>query len=828
MKHDPAALAPKNGEPFQESMTAMISYPDIAVILVDVRGFMLTSCEFGKIRRGSNVERLTELDLRVLLNAEDILKFDRLLNSSKKSSAYDSDVELLLRFETKPQRFLAKALRDRHGDTFGALLVLPEQSSHASDDEEDSFRWKVAVECADQCVWDHDFEKGIHFVSDSYRKMRGWPHDRPLIQSPENWLESLHPDDLPLIQSETRRIELGETDQIKYEFRQRHEKGHWIWILARGRVTRRDENGKPVRITGIDLDITEMKAQEDERNRIGERLTIAMTAANMAQWEMKLGAETTYWDNRALEIFGINDGQNIRPIDDFENAMHPGDREITMAQWETCMASKSDVACDFRIITPAGDERYIRTRGSFIDDNDGGGRYCGVNIDLTDDHKKTISLEKIQTRLEFESRHDPLTGVANRRQLDDAFSALKADGIDNDIRIAAMHIDVDNFKLVNDTMGHGAGDAILQHIAQTVKKMMPSDALVSRFGGDEFAVLFSEAPAEDVLCDLAKGLIQTLARAFHYEGNTCNTGVSIGIATSRPDSRTTSTLLTDADLALYHAKHSGRGTFSVYDPQMRLDALGRQTAQRKLRAAFENGELVCHYQPQFDAVTGELAGLEALVRWQSPEEGLLMPAAFLGTAEEIGLSAAIDECVLKQALSDLDEWESAGWFVPRVSTNVSAQRLADPTLKDALQKLEIPKNKIAFELVESTFLDIDDDAVTANLETIRSLGIDIEIDDFGTGHTSIVGLLRVAPSRLKIDRELVSPILNSAKMKDLLEALIGIGKMLDIRVVAEGVETKELVPILTEMGCDYLQGYALGLPMPSESIVKLLEKRRMN
>lgn len=828
MKHEPMDLAPKNGEYSQENMAAVISYPDIAVILVDVGGFVLASNALGKMRLGSKVQPPMELDLRTLLNAEDVLKFNRLLSRFDESGSDDSDVELRLRYEPKPQRFWAKALKDKYGDTFGVLLVLSEQKPAAPIDDEDSFRWKVAVECADQCVWDHDFEKNTHFVSDSYRKMRGWPHDRPLIKSAESWLESIHPEDLPLIQSETARLDSGVTDQIKYEFRQRHTTGHWIWILARGRVTRRDENGKPVRITGIDLDITEMKAQEEEKNRIGERLAVAMEAANMAQWEMRLGAETTYWDNRALEIFGMNDGQNTRPIDDFENAMHPDDRAITMTQWNKCIASKSDVAIDFRIFTPAGEERYIRTRGSYVVDSDGGGRYCGVNIDLTDDHKKTISLEKIQARLEFDSRHDPLTGLANRRQLDDAFRALNADGIVNDIRYAVMHIDVDYFKTVNDTLGHDAGDAILQHIAQIVKEFMPSDALVSRIGGDEFAVLFSEAPAENVLCDLAKGLIQALARPFRYDGNTCNTGVSIGIATSRSDSNGPSTLLIDADLALYNAKHNGRGTFSVYRPQMRLDALGRQTAQRKLRAAFENGELVCHYQPQFVAATGALAGLEALVRWQSPEEGLLMPAAFLGTAEEIGLSAAIDEYVLKQALSDLDEWESAGWFVPRVSINVSAQRLADPALKDALQKLEIPANKIAFELVESTFLDTDDDVVTANLDIIRSLGIDIEIDDFGTGHASIVGLLRVAPSRLKIDRELVSPILNSPKMKGLLEALIGIGKMLDIRVVAEGVETQELVPILTEMGCDYLQGYALGHPMPSASIVKLLEMRRLS
>lgn len=828
MKHESVALTPINGESSQERIDAVISHSDIAVILVDARGFVSVGFEFGKIRLGSNVERLSELDLRVLLNAEDILKFDRLISSFTKSSTYDSDVELLIHFETKPQRFLAKALRDRHGDTFGALLVLSDKSFDASDDEEDSFRWKVAVECADQCVWDHDYERDIHFVSDSYKKMRGWPPERVLIHSREIWLASVHPDDLPLMQSEMERLDLGVTDQIKYEFRQRHEKGHWIWVLARGRVTRRDENGKPTRITGIDLDITEMKAQEEEKNRIGERLSNAMGAANMGQWELKLGAETSYWDDRALEIFGIGDGQNHRPVVDFDNAMHPDDRAEILAQWEACIVSKSDVAIDSRIITWAGEERFIRTWGSYIDDNDGGGRYCGVAIDRTDDHKKTISLEKIKTRLEYESRHDYLTGVANRRQLDDVIRALTADDIVNDVRYAAMHIDVDYFKTVNDTLGHDAGDAILQHVARTVKEMMPSDALVSRIGGDEFAVLFSKAPADNVLCDLASELIQAMARPFRYVGGTCNTGVSIGIATSRPDSRTTSTLLTDADLALYHAKHSGRGTFSVYNPQMRLDALGRQTAQRKLLAAFENSELVCHYQPQFDAATGELAGLEALVRWQCPEEGLLMPAAFLGTADEIGLSAAIDECVLKQALFDLDEWESAGWFVPRVSINVSAQRLADPALKDALQKLEIPENKIAFELVESTFLDTNDDVVTANLETIRCLGIDIEIDDFGTGHASIVGLLRVAPSRLKIDRELVSPILNSPKMKGLLEALIGIGKMLDIRIVAEGVETQELVPILTEMGCDYLQGYALGHPMPSESIVKLLEKRRMD
>ncbi|WP_436399141.1 EAL domain-containing protein [Roseobacter sp. S98] len=723
--------------------------------------------------------------------------------------------------------FLFQAAVETNADKPDIRVLAPSEISepYAGSPSEGEWRWRTAVHGANQGIWDHDFEHDRHFVSSGWRLLRGMGPDMPIPTNNDTWLETIHPQDRDHIMEELQKLEAGETEIINYKFRQRHTAGHWVWIFSNGIVVRRDADGLPARIIGTDTDISDIKAGEAESQAITQRLEIAMEAAGMGRWEYDVGAKYAFWDDRLLEIFGLPKGQNIVDADAWASNIHPEDRDAVEKLSQECLREERDIATDYRLLLDDGTVRYIRTRGKYVKSPERGARYYGVNFDVTDDYERAQQLEAARSELEYESRHDVLTGMANRRYLDDFFTDLVEQQDAGDTRIAVLHFDIDHFKQINDTLGHDAGDATLRHAADLLQNLLPDNAMVARVGGDEFVALVPDAPGDDELSRIADTIIAEMAKPYFYESQQCNIGTSIGIAVSEDRSSLGHSLFIDADIALYQAKKAGRGRRRFFDRVMREEARRRKNSFDALLAGFDQGEITCHYQPQFDAQTLEVSGLEALVRWESSEFGLLMPDEFLDMAEDMGLVAQFDELVLKKALSDIRQWEKAGIHVPRVSVNVSSHRLNDPSLGKSIRSLDIPRGRLSFELLESAFLDSKNDVIEQNLRLIDELGIDIEIDDFGSGHASIVSLLQVAPRKLKVDRLLIQPIVESPRQRALVETIIQIGRMLEVEVVAEGVETDDHVSILQKLGCEYLQGYALAFPMNFEKTCAFLEER---
>lgn len=671
-------------------------------------------------------------------------------------------------------------------------------------------RWMTAVLSANQAVWDHDFERNQHYLSETWRTLRGLSIDDEIPLTTETWFTTIHENDVAHVTQEWRRIDAGETDVINYKFRQRHKDGHWVWFLSRGRVVRRDAAGLPARIVGTDTDITDIKTVELESQRMTQRLAVAMEAARMGRWELNLDTGEAYWDDRLLQILGLRDGRNLRPGGDWLQFVHPDDRDEVYPYLADRVGKRLDVERDYRILNADGETVHIRALAKFVDNSETGPRYYGVNFDISRDKLQAEELEKARALLEYESRHDALTRLANRRKLDEVFSEHIASSRSG---VSIMHFDIDHFKQINDTLGHDAGDATLQHAADVLQRHITGDALVSRVGGDEFVALMFEALDEQALQDTAEAIIREMAQPFYYGAQKCAIGTSIGIATCRDRDAENGSLFINADLALYEAKKAGRGRYRFYSPSMKEEARRRKKTFDALSAGFEKGEITCHYQPQFDAMTLELSGLEALVRWEREAFGLIMPDEFLGVAEDMGILSEVDDLVLRRVLHDIDQWRGAGIDVPPISVNVSASRLNDPNFADQLRAFDIPAGMLSFELLESAFLDTKNDVVERNLRAVRDLGIHIEIDDFGSGHASIASLLAVSPKRLKIDHTLVGPIAASERQRELVKNIVGIGHMLGIRVVAEGVETPAHTEILQAMGCDFLQGFGLSRPM---------------
>ena len=432
-------------------------------------------------------------------------------------------------------------------------------------------------------------------------------------------------------------------------------------------------------------------------------------------------------------------------------------------------------------------------------------------------------MRKVQAKIQHTALHDPLTGIANRRYLDERLTEWAARCRRSNTWLAALHIDLDRFKQINDTAGHAAGDALLVHVARTLQDTVRSEDFVARIGGDEFLVLAADTHEQHVLSRIAERIIEQLAKPFIFEGRECWFGASVGIAAMKGRDINESELMVNADIALYRAKSHGRGRYEFFSTEVQEEIVRNKAIADAIRVGLHRAEFTPYFQPQIDANTFQISGFEALARWAHPQEGVLTPASFLEIAEELNKVAAIDRQILEQTLACYHEWIGMGLTVPRLSVNVSAKRLLEDDLIEGLLDLKIPNGALSFELLESVFLDDAEDRIVWNIDMLKEMGIEVEMDDFGSGHASIVSLIKLSPDAIKIDRALIGAITVDEARRNLVRSIIEIGKSLNVRVVAEGVETLGHAGLLRDLGCDVLQGFVFSRPIPAEDVPAFIE-----
>ena len=440
------------------------------------------------------------------------------------------------------------------------------------------------------------------------------------------------------------------------------------------------------------------------------------------------------------------------------------------------------------------------------------------------------SLAQANEELLHLALHDALTQLPNRALLDERLiqSITRAKAARG--HFAVLFIDLDGFKAVNDAYGHQSGDSLLRQLAQRIQTevLRPGDS-VARLGGDEFIVVAEVVEPTDA-ANLAEKLIDALSREIIVDGHTLSVTASVGISIYPGDGEDGHTLLTHADAAMYHAKRLGRDRrYSYFEPAMNENAREQLQLLQDLRQARARGELVLHYQPKFIAPSGPVVGAEALLRWNHPKRGLISPSEFIPIAERTGLIFSIGEWVLDEACRQMGIWRDLGHGNWTVAVNLSAMQFSQAglvdTIRDTLARHLLPASCLAIEITETTAMR-DAEASLAVLRELASLGVSISIDDFGTGYSSLLYLKRLPASELKIDRGFINQLEHDQEDAAIVSAIIALGQRLNLKIVAEGVETPAQQRFLTDLGCDSLQGFLLGKPLPAQDFLKADFARR--
>ena len=436
--------------------------------------------------------------------------------------------------------------------------------------------------------------------------------------------------------------------------------------------------------------------------------------------------------------------------------------------------------------------------------------------------------KQAEARIQFLAHHDILTHLPNRAMLLERLQIMLNVAKRQGTQVGVLFIDLDNFKTINDSLGHYAGDQLLKRLAQRLQACLRSVDLVGRLGGDEFLVIISGLERTEDVIPIAEKIAECISEPFALEGQTLGVSGSIGISMYPQDGESTDTLIRNADAAMYLAKERGRSNFQFFMPSLTKSAANSLLIESGIRKAIKNVEFVLHYQPEVVSQTGVISAVEALIRWKHPDLGLLGPDKFISFAEHRGLIMPIGRWVINEAIRQCKEWLDAGLRIP-IAINISAVQFKQKDLVELiaanLKSYDLPGELLELELTESLFLE-DVTAMTKTLSRLKDLGVTLAVDDFGTGYSSLAYLKRYPIDKIKIDRSFISDIPHNADDVAITTAIINLADSLGLQVVAEGVETQVQADFLERHHCDYIQGYLVSYPLPPDEIFAWMKQRK--
>ncbi len=669
-------------------------------------------------------------------------------------------------------------------------------------------RYRSLISASNTGAWEYFHETDHLECSPEYFSMLGrYLSDYPMDGRPnlkDTWTDLIHPEDREQAQAAfAQYINDGAEGTYENRFRMAHRDGHWVWILSRGQSLR-DEDGELRGITvGTHIDITqqvqseaqlELAAKVFERGSEGVLITDA--DQNIVMVNTAFTRITGYSEDEVL-------GENPRILSSgrhdktFFQDMWRAIKQRGLWQGEVWNRRKNgEIYPEWLSISQITTDEGVPTY------------YIGIVSDIS-------QLKEDQEEIHRLAYYDPLTNLPNRSLLEErAAFALKIAQRNKD-PLALLFLDLDNFKNINDSLGHKAGDRLLQAFADRLRGMVREEDTFARPGGDEFILLLPATDASGA-AHAAQKLLSLLNRPFRIDGYDLSVTSSVGIALYPEDGAHLSELYTNADIAMYRAKQKGRNTYSFFTPELQTHYVRLMRVENALRQALEHNQFELYYQPQQELQSSATIGFEALLRWVHPELGRVSPAEFIPIAESSGLIVPIGEWVLREATQQLRRWIDEGIAPPKMAINLSAAQFHHPNLPDIILSIlddaSLPPEYLELELTESMTMDDPERAITM-INRLHGAGISLSMDDFGTGYSSLSYLKRFKISKLKIDQSFVRDITSDSDDRVIISTIITLAQSLGLRVIAEGVETEEQQEFLRRLGCHDIQGYFFSRPI---------------
>ena len=657
----------------------------------------------------------------------------------------------------------------------------------------------------------------MEYVSDGCHKLTGYRPDELVFNTRVSYDQMTLPEDRERV-SRTIHRALENNESFDVEYRIERADGRVCWVLERG-VGIRDANGRLAWIEGFIQDISERMVINEMLREAVRRYSSIFEHATEGIFQTTPEGRYLNTNPALASIYG-----HASP-DDLIAHLHDIPRQLYVlperrAEFVRLMQEQGVVRnFESQVYRNDGSIIWISENARAVKNADGSVQFFeGTVVDITERRQH-------EAELEYQASHDSLTGLPNRSLLHDRIEQAIVRARRDSKRVAVVFVDLDHFKLINDSLGHHIGDRLLLEVADRLMTCIRSHDTVARQGGDEFVLVLTEQHDADETLTIVNRLLEVISLPWVNDGQEYGLSCSIGISCYPQDGDDPDALLRCADTAMYKAKASGRSTFHVYTPELNQVISERLELENSLRHALERDEFRVYYQPRIEVASSRIIGAEALIRWDCPGKGLIPPDSFISIAEETGLIIPIGQWILQEACRQNSAWQQAGLPPISVSVNLSPIQFRHAGLVQsvaaALQQANLDPACLELELTES-FVMHDAERINIAMQSLKALGVDIAVDDFGTGYSSLSYLKRFPVDRLKVDKSFVRDIDSDPDDAAIVRAIITLGHALGLKVVAEGVETRAHLEFLQQHGCDELQGYYFSRPVPAAEMEALL------